>query len=403
MKHSTAAKTAPRPSARAEAIQPSPTLSITSRAAELRAQGKDIISLSSGEPDFDTPEYIKEAAVRAMREGHTKYTPVGGLPELKQDIIDKLERDNRLSYSTGEVLVSCGCKHSLYNLTQALLDPGDEVIIPAPYWVSYPEMAKLAGAIPKIIQAGADQHFKITPEQLEQAITPRTRMFILNSPNNPSGAYYLEPELAALGEVIKRHPGICIVSDDIYEHILWDRPPFKNILNTHPELADRTILCNGVSKAYSMTGWRIGYAAGPREIILAMQKIQSQSTSNPCSISQYAAMAALRNGREDSSKGKDIFKQRHDYVHRHLAKMPYLTCLPSAGTFYLFPDLTEAVQRQGLNDIQFAEHLLERAGIALVPGSAFGTPGHYRISFSTDLEVLKEAMGRLERTLRAIN
>ena len=402
MNTDTRKKTTPPISDRAGAIRSSPTLAVSSRAAKLRAQGKDIISLGSGEPDFDTPEHIKQAAIAAIKAGHTKYTPVDGIPQLKQAVANKLLRENQLRYPTEAILISCGCKHSLYNLTQALLNPGDEVILPTPYWVSYPEMVRLTGAEPKFVKASKEQQFKISPKQLEEAINPQTRMFLLNSPNNPTGAYYQEEELAELGEILKKHQNIWIVTDDIYEHILWDKKPFKNIINQHPELKERTILCNGVSKAYAMTGWRIGYAAGPTNVIQAMKKIQSQSTSNPSSIAQYAATAAMNGPQEDLQKNLNIFKQRHDYVHQRLSKMPHLDCPPAAGTFYLFPDLNEAIKRINMDDIQFAEHLLEKAGIALVPGSAFGDNGHYRISFSTEMQLLKKAMDRLEKTLTAL-
>jgi len=390
-------------SRRATGIQPSPTLTVSAKAARLRREGRDIIALSAGEPDFDTPERIKEAAARAMREGLTKYTPVDGLPELKRAITDKLRRENDLAYEDNQILVSCGCKHSIYNLAQALLDPGDEVIIPAPYWVSYPDITLLAGGHPALLYASNSQNFKLLPEQLAQAITGRTRLLLLNSPNNPSGASYDEGELQRLAEVLLQHPQVLIASDDIYEHIRWQDEPFRNILNVCPELAPRTVICNGVSKAYAMTGWRIGYAAGPEWIVAAMKKIQSQSTSGATSIAQAAACEALAGDQSEVKRFRDAFRERHDYVCRRLDAMPHIHCLPAAGTFYLFPDFGPAIQRQGArDDVAFAEYLLEEAGLAMVPGTAFGAPGHMRLSFAAGLEVLTDAMDRLELALKGL-
>ncbi|MDD3449141.1 MAG: pyridoxal phosphate-dependent aminotransferase [Gammaproteobacteria bacterium] len=383
-------------STRVQSIKPSPTLSITARAAELRAAGKDIIGLGAGEPDFDTPEHIKEAAIKAIRDGFTKYTAVDGTAGLKQAVIAKFERDNGLNYAPNQILVSSGGKQSFYNMAQALLNPGDQAIIPAPYWVSYPDMVLLAGAEPVIIPAGLEQGFKITPAQLEAAITPATRLFVINSPSNPTGAAYSRGELAALGEVLLRHPQVLVATDDMYEHILWTGAPFVNILNACPELYDRTIVLNGVSKAYSMTGWRIGYAGGPAKLIGAMKKIQSQSTSNPASISQAAAQAALEGDQSCVGVMVKAFKERHDFVVETLNAIPGVRCRPSDGTFYAFPNVEGVIE--GLDgvedDLELAERLITDAGVAMVPGTAFGAPGCIRLSFATSMEKLDAALGR---------
>ncbi len=380
---------------RVQAVKPSPTLAITARAAQLRAAGQDVIGLGAGEPDFDTPEHIKEAAKRAIDAGHTKYTPVDGTPSLKQAVIDKFRRDNGLEYAPEQILVSSGGKQSFFNLAQAVLDPGDEVIIPAPYWVSYPDMVILAGAAPVLVHAGADQRFKITPAQLEGAITDNTRLVVINSPSNPTGMAYSQEELAALGEVLREHPRILIATDDMYEHIRW-QGEFVNILNACPDLYDRTLVLNGVSKAYAMTGWRIGYAGGPAEIIQAMKKIQSQSTSNPCSIAQYAAEAAL-NGPQDCIQTMLVeFRKRHDYVVERLNAIDGVSCLPTDGTFYVFPEVTGMIERLGMrNDLELAEHLIDQAGVAVVPGSAFGLSGHIRLSIATSMDNLEKALDRI--------
>ncbi|MGD1984747.1 MAG: pyridoxal phosphate-dependent aminotransferase, partial [Chromatiaceae bacterium] len=325
---------------RVQAVKPSPTLAITARAAALRAAGKDVIGLGAGEPDFDTPEHIKDAARRAIADGKTKYTPVDGTPGLKQAVIDKFKRDNGLVYEPDQILVSCGGKQSFYNLAQALLDPGDEVIIPAPYWVSYPDMAILAGGEPVLIHCSASQRFKVTPAQLRGALNEKTRLFVINSPSNPTGMAYTADELGALGEVLRDYPRVVIATDDMYEHIRWNKDePFVNIVNVCPELAERTLVLNGVSKAYSMTGWRIGYAGGPANVIKAMKKIQSQSTSNPTSISQYAAEEAL-NGPQDCIDEMLVeFRKRHDAVVERLNAMSGVECLPTDGTFYVFPSV----------------------------------------------------------------
>jgi len=391
-------------SARVQRVKPSPTLAVTARSQALRAAGKDIIGLGAGEPDFDTPEHIKAAAIKAINDGFTKYTAVDGIPSLKQAIANKLIRDNALEYAPEQILVSCGGKHSFFNMAQALLDAGDEVIIPAPYWVSYPDMVLLADGVPVIVAAGIDQGFKLTPEQLEAHIGARTRLVIINSPSNPTGVTYTRAELAALGEVLRAHPQVLVATDDMYEHIIWSEEPFANILNACPDLYERTIVLNGVSKAYSMTGWRIGYAAGPASLIKAMKKVQSQSTSNPTSIAQVAAQAALDGDQNCIAEMVKAFKERHDFVVRALNELPGVTCLPSQGAFYSFPAMHEVIDRLGNidDDVALAEWLLEHAGVAMVPGSAFGAPGHMRLSFATSLDNLREALRRLGQALTSI-
>jgi aspartate aminotransferase len=390
-------------SGRVQAVKPSLTLAITARAKEMRAAGKDIIGLGAGEPDFDTPEHIKQAAIEAINNGFTKYTPVDGTVELKQAIIEKFKRDNGLEYEMDQILVSCGGKQSFYNLAQAILDPGDEVVIPTPYWVSYPDMAILAGGVPSFVQAGADQDFKITPNQLRSAITDKTRLMVINSPSNPTGMAYSKSELEALGKVLLEFPKVIVATDDMYEHILWSDEPFANIVNACPELIDRCVVLNGVSKAYSMTGWRIGYAAGPADIIKAMKKIQSQSTSNPTSISQVAAQTALEGPQECISEMLVHFKERHDYVVERLNKMPGVECIPTDGTFYCFPNVAKAIEGiDGVNDdLELAEYLIEQAGVAAVPGAAFGLGGHIRLSIATSMENLTNALDRLEKIFAA--
>ncbi len=384
-------------SARVQAVKPSATLAITARAKALRAAGKDVVGLGAGEPDFDTPDHIKDAAIKAIKDGFTKYTPVEGTLELRRAIIDKFKRENGFDYQPEEILVSCGGKQSFYNLAQAILDPGDEVIIPAPYWVSYPDMSILAGGVPVIVDAGADQSFKITPAQLEAALTERTALVVINSPSNPTGMSYSRAELEGLGEVLRRHPKAVIATDDMYEHIRWSSEPFVNILNACPDLAQRTLVLNGVSKAYSMTGWRIGYAGGPADIIKAMKKIQGQSTSNPTSISQVAAQAALEGPQDCIATMGAAFKERHDYVVDRLNGMAGIECLPTDGTFYVFPKVQGMIDAiNGVNDdLELAEYLIEHAGVALVPGSAFGLGGHVRISIATSRANLEKALDRI--------
>jgi len=388
-----------RLSARVQRIKPSPTLAVDARAKELKAQGKDIISLGTGEPDFDTPQHIKDAAIRAIRDGFTKYTAVDGTPSLKQAIIAKFKRDNGLDYNPEQILVSVGGKQSFFNLAQALLDAGDEVVIPAPYWVSYPDMVLLADATPVIIPAGIQQQFKITPEQLDAAIGYKTRLVVINSPSNPTGSVYSRAELLALGEVLRKYPDVLIATDDMYEHILWSSEPFCNILNACPDLKDRTMVLNGVSKAYAMTGWRIGYAAGPKTVIGAMKNIQSQSTSNPTSIAQVAAEAALNGDQGCIEPMRRAFRERHDHVVMRLNAIRGIRCLPSWGTFYSFPSVQAIISAfDGIdNDVELAEYILNEVGVAVVPGSAFGAEGYLRLSFATSLDNLNAALDRLEQ------
>lgn len=393
---------------RVHAIKPSPTLAVTALAAALKAQGKDIIGLGAGEPDFDTPQHIKEAAITGIQNGFTKYTAVDGTPGLKQAIIAKFKRDNGLDYVAQQILVSCGGKQSFFNLVQAFINPGDEVIIPAPYWVSYPDIVLLAEGKPVIVAAGIEQRYKITPAQLQAAITPKTRLVVINSPSNPSGAIYTGEELAALGEVLRAYPEILIATDDMYEHILLDETPFQNILNVCPDLYARTMVLNGVSKAYAMTGWRIGYAAGPQEIITAMTNIQSQSTSNPTSISQLAAQAALNGNQSCIQPMLQAFRERHQFVVTALNAIPGVHCIPAGGAFYAFADVRQAIsqlhQNKRLleaNDVALSNFLLEQAGVAVVPGSAFGLEGYLRLSFATSLENLQQATQRMAKALVA--
>lgn len=386
---------------RVKRIKPSPTLAISAKAAELRASGQDIINLSVGEPDFDTPEPIKAAAIQAIRNGITKYTAVDGMSTLKRAIITKLARENQLAYEAAQIIVSTGAKQAIFNLALALLDTGDEVIIPAPYWVSYPDIVRLAGAEPVFIQTSIQQNYKITPEQLSSAITPKTRLFILNSPSNPSGMAYTAQELKALGAVLKEWPNLYILSDDIYEHILWQPAKFTHLLNVCPELYHRTVIVNGVSKAYAMTGWRIGYAAGPHALISAMGKIQSQSTSNANSIAQIAAQAALCGDQTCIQSMVHAFRERHQIVYQALQRIPGVECRPVDGTFYTLPDFSQAIASMPHidSDIALADYLLDHARIAVVPGSAFGAPNCLRLSFATSNENLTEAMTRLTNTL----
>lgn len=389
-------------SEKVEAIKPSPTLAVSNRATELKASGKDIIDLGLGEPDFDTPEHIKEAAIKAIHNGFTKYTAVDGMASLKKAVVMKFAKENSLQYSANQILVSNGAKQSLYNLFQAILNKGDEVIIPAPYWVSYPDMAILADATPVFIPTDIKNSFKITKDQLEQVITPLSRLLVINSPSNPTGVAYTSKELAELAEVLLKHPKLIIVTDDIYEHILWRDEPFSNIINVCPELYSQTIIVNGVSKAYAMTGWRIGYAAGSPSIINAMKKIQSQSTSNPNSIAQVAAQAALEGDTRDLIKMVSAFKERHDYVVQALNSLEGIECLPADGTFYAFPNAKKLMDQLGFsNDIELADFILNDAEVAVVPGSAFGSPGYLRLSYATSLDSLHKAMHRIEHAIKS--
>jgi aspartate aminotransferase len=393
-------------SKRVQAIKPSPTLAVTARAAKLKAEGKDIIGLGAGEPDFDTPQHIKDAAIAAINKGFTKYTAVGGTPSLKQAVIAKFKRDNGLDYTAKQILVSCGGKQSFFNLALAVINPGDEVIIPAPYWVSYPDIVIIAEGKPVIVQAGIEQGFKITPAQLAAAITPKTKMVVINSPSNPSGAVYTLDDLKALGVVLRKHPNILISTDDMYEHIALTDEKFVNILNACPDLYPRTMVLNGVSKSYAMTGWRIGYAGGPENIITAMENVQSQSTSNPTSISQVAAEAALNGDQGCIVPMLKAFRERHVFVVNALNKIPGVKCIMAGGAFYAFPDVRPAIVKlhqrgtiKAATDVVLAEYLLESGGVAVVPGSAFGSEGYIRLSFATSMDNLQKALGRLAKAL----
>jgi len=382
------------------AIRPSPTGAVLALAAELRAAGRDIISLGAGEPDFDTPEHIKQAACKAIADGDTKYTPIDGSAELKAAIAQKFARENQLTYETSQIIVSGGAKQCLFNLCLGLLSPSDEAIIPAPYWVSYPDMVRLAGAEPVLVVAGIDENFKITPAQLRAAITPKTRLFILNSPSNPTGACYTRAEMQALGAVLAGHPNIVIAADDIYEHIHWAHEPYYSFAAACPELFDRTVTINGVSKAYAMTGWRIGYAAGPKALITAMKTIQSQSTSNACSISQAAAVAALSGDQAAVAAMAAAYKERHDYIVGALNDIEGFECRPGEGTFYAFPRVDAALGRMQLaSDTDLVKRLINDADVACVPGSAFGAPGYVRMSFACSLDTLRDATDCIKRAV----
>ncbi|MGQ0586578.1 MAG: pyridoxal phosphate-dependent aminotransferase [Gammaproteobacteria bacterium] len=381
---------------RVSRIKPSPTLAVTAKAAELKAQGVDVMSLGAGEPDFDTPEHIKQAAIKALRDGFTKYTAVGGIPSLKAAIAAKMKRDNALDYQPNQIVASTGGKQACYNLCQALLNDGDESIIPAPYWVSYPDMVLLAGGTPVFIPTTAATRFKITPEQLERAITRRTRLFWINSPSNPSGMAYTHAELKALGEVLRRHPQVVICTDDMYEKILWAPEPFANIINLCPDLYERTVVIHAASKTYSMTGWRLGWACGPAKLIAAMTDIQSQSTSNPNSIAQVAVEAALNGDQSCVLEMVKAFKGRHDRLVAGLNGIPGVKCEPGDGTFYAFPNVEGLMKKLGCkDDLALSDVLLQKGRVAVVPGSAFGTPGYLRLSFATSDKVLAESVARI--------
>ncbi len=384
-------------------IKPSPTMAVTNLARELRAAGRDIIGLGAGEPDFDTPDHIKEAAIAAIRRGETKYTNVDGTPELKAAIVRKFRRENELDYEPAEITVGTGGKQVLYNAFMATLDPGDEVVVPAPYWVSYPDMVRLAGGEPVFVACPAETGFRLRPEDLERAITPRTKWLVLNSPSNPTGAAYRREELEALAEVLRRHPQVRVMTDDMYEHLVYDGFVFTTIAQVAPDLKDRTLTVNGVSKAYAMTGWRIGYAGGPRELIKAMATIQSQSTSNPCSISQAAALAALDGDQGFLAERNRVFRERRDLVVRLLNEAPGLSCPKPEGAFYVYPSCAGVIGRRPpggqpiASSEQFARYLLEDAGVAVVHGAAFGLDPHFRISYATSTELLEEACRRILR------
>jgi aspartate aminotransferase len=383
---------------RVKQLTPSKTIAITATAKELKKQGHDVIVLGAGEPDFNTPDHILEAAEKAMHEGHTKYTPAGGITELKEAIVKKFERDNGLRYTPDQITVTVGAKHALYNLFQVLLNPGDEVIIPAPYWVSYIEQVKLAGGVPVIIDGEESRSFKVTPEQLRGAVTDKTVAFLLNSPSNPTGSLYSAAELQALGEVCLEH-GLVIVSDEIYEHLIYDDgEQHVSIASLSDALYENTIIINGVSKTYSMTGWRIGYAAGNAQVIKAMTGLSSHSTSNPSSVAQYAALAALDGSQEPVRTMRKAFKDRRDYVVRRLNRIEGIRCETPKGAFYVFANVSEAVKKHGYATTDdWVKGLLEQEKVAMVPGSAFGFDSHVRISYATSMDQLEKAMDRIER------
>jgi aspartate aminotransferase len=384
-------------------VKPSPTIAVTTKAAALKSEGRDVIGLGAGEPDFDTPQNIKDAAKRAIDAGKTKYTPVDGIPELKAAICSKFLRENGLTYTPQQVSVGTGGKQILYNALMATCNPGDEVIIPAPYWVSYPDMVLLAGGTPVAVECGIETDFKLTPEQLEAAITPKTKWFIFNSPSNPTGAGYTRTELKALTDVLMRHPHVWIMSDDMYEHLVFDDFEFSSPAEIEPGLYGRTLTCNGVSKAYAMTGWRIGYAAGPVALIKAMGTIQSQSTSNPCSVSQYAALEAISGPQDFLAPNRKLFQGRRDLVVSMLNQAKGIRCPRPEGAFYVYPDISGCIGKITpagtviTDDEVFATALLEETGVAVVFGAAFGLSPNFRVSYATSDEVLREACSRIQR------
>ncbi len=386
---------------RVQRIKPSPTLGLSVRVNQLKAQGRDIINLGLGEPDFDTPQLIKEAGINAINEGYTKYTAVEGLLNLRKAVVEKFKRENHLAYTVDQVLISLGSKQGIYNLAQAILNDGDEAIIPAPYWVSYLDIVLLAGGVPVTLSTDIKNHFKITPQQLSDAITPKTKLLILNSPNNPSGMMYSKQELMALGEVLKKHPSIVIASDDMYEHIQWTGENFCNILNACPALSSRALVFNGVSKTYAMTGWRIGYCAGPKEIITAMTNIQSQSTSSANAMAQMAAESALQGSQDCVEAMRRAYQKRHDFLVKALNEIPGVNCLASSGSFYIFPDFSEFMTRHQdiKDDLALAEYFLMKANVAVIPGSAFGVPNCMRISFVVEIDKLGEAVDRIKQLI----
>jgi len=382
-------------------IKPAATIVVSMKAIELRAQGRDIISLGFGEPDFDTPDHIKRAAIDAIWQGKTKYPPVDGTTDLKNAIVHKLRVENQLEFESSQIIVSNGAKQSLSNLLISLLNPGDEVILPAPYWVSYPDMIKLAEGQPVILNATAENDFKITAKQLESSITDQTRLLIINSPSNPTGKVYSEIEYRELAEVLVEHPKVMIVCDDIYEHIYWGEKPYRTLLNVCPELRERIVIINGVSKAYAMTGWRIGYAAGPRELVKAMLKVQSQSTSGACSISQAAAAAALNGPQDCIAQMRTEYKRRYEYLLDALNTIDGIECEDCDGAFYAFPSFKPIIDRMPdiRDDVELAAWMLENAGVAMVPGTAFGAPGHLRLSYATSMENLQSCVQRIKAAL----
>ncbi|WP_417465353.1 pyridoxal phosphate-dependent aminotransferase [Kordiimonas sp.] len=389
-------------SASLDRIKPSPTIAVSTKAAELKAAGKDVIGLGAGEPDFDTPDHIKEAAIKAIWDGQTKYTAVDGTPACKAAIVEKFKRENGLSFETNQISVNSGGKHTIYNAMVATLNPGDEVVIPTPYWVSYPDITLLAGGTPVFVPTSIDTNFKMTPEALEAAITPKTKWLIFNSPSNPSGAAYTESEIKALGEVLKRHDHVWVFADDIYEHICYEGFEFKTIAAVVPEIAHRTLTMNGVAKAFAMTGWRIGYAAGDAKLIKAMAKVQSQSTSNPCSISQAATVAALLGPQDYLAERAAVFQARRDLVVGMLGKAEGISCPTPEGAFYVYPSIagcigkTSPSGRKIATDEDFVTYILEDYGLAAVHGEAFGLSPHFRMSYATSTEALTTACERIQ-------
>jgi aspartate aminotransferase len=398
----------PQTSAALDRITPSPTLAMTGRVAAMKREGIDVIGLSAGEPDFDTPEFVKDAAIEAIRAGKTKYTEVDGIPELKAAIAAKFARDNGLTYAANEISVNAGGKHTLFNALVATVEAGDEVIIPAPYWVSYPDIVNFAGGTPVVLQAGANQLYKILPEQLDAAITPRTKWVLLNSPSNPTGAAYSATELLALAEVIRRHPHVMVLTDDMYEHVWYAPTPFATIAQVAADLYDRTLTVNGCSKAYAMTGWRIGYAGGPAWLIKAMAKLQSQSTSNPCSIAQYAAVAALNGDQSFLEDRNAAFLKRRDLVVGMLNAAPGLHCPTPEGAFYVYPDATGCLGKSTPggkrieSDADLIDYFLDDARVAAVPGNAFGLSPAFRVSYATSERVLTDACTRIQEACAAL-
>ena len=384
-------------------IKASATITVSAQAMRLKAEGRDIVSLSAGEPDFDTPEHVREAAIAAIHAGKTRYTQVDGTPELKAAIVRKFRLQNDLEFEADQVIVSNGAKQSLYNLMVAVLNRDDEVVVPAPYWVSYPDMVKLTGARPVILSATAENHYKITPRELQNTLNEDTRMVILNSPSNPTGKVYTEDEYRELGDVLLEHPKVFIACDDIYEHIYWGKGPFRTFLNACPDLAERTFVINGVSKGYAMTGWRIGYLAGPADLVTAMRKVQGQSTSCASSISQAAAVAALTGPQDCIEEMRLAFEERYRYIRDALNEIEGVECPECDGAFYAFPSFQVVIDRMdGIrDDVELATWLLDEAGVATVPGSAFGAPGHLRLSFASSMHELKDAIGRIRNALNS--
>ncbi|MEH7125268.1 pyridoxal phosphate-dependent aminotransferase [Bacillus sp. JJ1773] len=382
---------------RVKALTPSTTLAITAKAKELKEQGYDVIGLGAGEPDFNTPQHIIDAAVKSMNEGHTKYTPSAGLPALKKEIVNKFKADQGIEYEASQIIVGSGAKHVLYTLFQAILDEGDEVIIPTPYWVSYPEQVKLADGVPVYVEGKEENEYKITPDQLAEALTDKTKAVIINSPSNPTGMLYTEEELKALGEVCLKH-NILIVSDEIYEKLVYGNNRHVSIAQLSPELREQTILVNGVSKSHSMTGWRIGYAAGNKELIKAMTNLASHSTSNPTTTAQYGAIAAYAGSQEMLSEMQKAFEQRLNIIYDKLVAIPGFTCIKPQGAFYLFPNVKEAAELTGFVNVdEFSQALLEEAMVAVIPGSGFGAPNNIRLSYATSLDLLEKAVERIHQ------